>query len=361
MSHAKNFYAGPSVLPVPVLEEIQKDMVDYKGTGLSLVETSHRSPEYDEVHYNAINLMREVFQVPENFKILFIGGGATMQFSMIPMNFLSGGRSCDFTLTGAWSKKAYADAVKLGKVNVAFDGKDDSYMSLPDPASLKASPGSSYFHMTSNETIGGVQWKQWPDTGDVPIFCDMSSDIMSRPVPFEKFGMIYAGAQKNLGPSGMAIVIIREDMLDKVNPDATAYLDYRIHASKDSLYNTPPVFPIYAMSLVLAKVKAEGGLDGVVKRNNEKAGLLYDAIDNSGGFYKSPVEKSVRSDMNVVFTMENTDLEKEFVAEAKKKGMYGLNGHKSVGGCRASIYNSLPISDVQALVEYMDEFKKTHS
>ncbi|MBF9015546.1 MULTISPECIES: phosphoserine transaminase [unclassified Oceanispirochaeta] len=361
MGHARNFYAGPSVLPVSVLEEIQKEMVDYKGSGLSLMETSHRSPEYSEVHYNAINLFKEIFSVPDNFKVLFIGGGATMQFSMIPMNFLSDGRSCDFTLTGAWSKKAYSDAVKLGKVNVLFDGKDDNYSSLPDASTLKVSKDASYLHMTSNETIGGIQWKDWPDTGDVPIICDMSSDIMSRPIPFEKFGMIYAGAQKNLGPSGFAVVIIRDDMLEKVNPEITAYLDYRIHASKDSLYNTPPVFPIYAMSLVLQKVKDSGGLDAVVKRNAEKAALIYGAIDGSNGFYRSPVEPSIRSEMNVVFTMASEEIEKEFVAEAKKRQMYGLKGHVSVGGCRASIYNSLPLEDVVALVDFMKEFQKAKS
>jgi len=361
MSHALNFYAGPSVLPVEVLENIQKEIVDYKNSGLSLVETSHRSPEYDEVHYNAMNLMRELFQVPENYKILFLGGGATMQFSMIPLNFLSGGRSCDFTLTGAWSKKAYADASKVGSVNVAFDGKSDSYCSLPDVGTLKASDGSSYFHMTSNETIGGIQWKDWPDTGDVPIVCDMSSDILSRPVPFEKFGMIYAGAQKNLGPSGLAVVIIRDDMLNKCPENITAYLDYRIHADKDSLYNTPPVFPIYAMSKVLEKVKADGGLEAVMKRNSEKAGMLYDIIDSSGGFYKNPVEESVRSDMNVVFTMANGDLEKKFVAEAKSRRMMGLKGHKSVGGCRASIYNSLPVEHVATLAAFMKDFQKENS
>ncbi len=361
MSHAKNFFAGPSVLPLSVLEELQKDMVDYKGTGLSLVETSHRSPQYDEVHFKAMNLFREIWGIPDNFKILFLGGGATMQFSMIPMNFLSGGGSCDFTLTGTWAKKAYADATKLGKINVVFDGKEDKYTNLPDPSTLKASEGARYFHMTSNETIGGIQWKDWPETGDVPIFCDMSSDMMSRPVPFEKFGIIYGGAQKNLGPSGLGIVVIREDMLDKVNPDITAYLDYRIHASKDSLYNTPPVFPIYAMSLVLEKVKAEGGLEGVMKRNAEKSALIYDAIDNSDGFYKSPVNPAVRSDMNVVFTMANEELEKEFLAEASRRQMYGLKGHRSVGGCRASIYNSLPVEDVRALTDFMQEFKKAKS
>ncbi|QEN07362.1 phosphoserine transaminase [Oceanispirochaeta crateris] len=361
MSHAKNFYAGPSVLPVSVLEEIQKDMVDYKGSGLSLIETSHRSAEYGQVHKNAMNLVREIFGVPDNFKILFIGGGATLQFSMIPLNFLSGGKTCDFTLTGTWSKKAYADAKKVGNVNVVYDGKDNSYTRLPDPSTLKASPGSSYFHITSNETIGGIQWKDWPDTGDVPIICDMSSDIMSRPIPFEKFGMIYAGAQKNLGPSGFAVVIIRDDMLEKCNPNMTAFLDYKVHAEKESLYNTPPVFSIYAMSLVLEKVKAEGGLKEVEKRNKEKSKLIYDVMDKSNGFYKSPVDVSVRSDMNVVFTMANEELEKEFVAQAKAKQMVGLKGHVSVGGCRASIYNSLPLSDVVALVEFMQEFQKAKS
>ena len=361
MNHALNFYAGPSVLPLEVLESLQSEMVDYKGTGLSLVETSHRSPEYDDVHMGAINLMRELFSVPDNYKILFLGGGATMQFSMIPLNFLAGGKSCDFTLTGAWSKKAYADACKIGNVNVAFDGKDNSYCSLPDVKNLKASDGSSYFHMTSNETIGGIQWKEFPDTGNVPIICDMSSDILSRPVPFEKFGMIYAGAQKNLGPSGLAVVIIREDMLNRCSDNMTAYLDYRIHADKDSLYNTPPVFPIYAMSKVLAKVKADGGMEGVVKRNSEKSGMLYNVIDSSDGFYKNPVDASVRSDMNVVFTMANEDLEKKFITEAKEKRMVGLKGHKSVGGCRASIYNSLAVEHVAALAEFMKEFQKKNS
>ncbi len=361
MNHALNFYAGPSVLPLEVLETLQSELVDYKGTGLSLIETSHRSPEYDEIHMGAINLLREIYSVPENYKILFLGGGATMQFSMVPLNFLSGGRSCDFTLTGAWSKKAYDDAVKVGNVNVAFDGKEEKYYSLPDVSTLKASEGSSYFHMTSNETIGGIQWKEWPDTKDVPIICDMSSDILSRPVPFEKFGMIYAGAQKNLGPSGLAVVIIREDMLNRCPDTITAYLDYRIHAKNDSLYNTPPVFPIYAMYKVLEKLKADGGMDGIVRRNKEKAGLLYDVIENSGGFYNNPIEKSVRSEMNVVFTMANEELEKKFISEAKALRMYGLKGHRSLGGCRASIYNSLPIEHVSALADFMKEFRNRNS
>ncbi len=358
MSRSKNFYAGPSVLPLSVLEEIQQNMVDYQGTGLSLVETSHRSPEYSEVHYNALNLMREVYGVPDNFKILLLGGGATLQFSMIPLNFLKEGESCDFTLSGAWSKKAYADAQKVGKVQVLYDGKDNNYTKLPDPKSLEPTPGSSYLHMTSNETIGGIQWQDWPDTGAVPLVCDMSSDFLSRPVPFEKFSLIYGGAQKNLGPSGLGVVIIREDMLERCAPHRTAYLDYKLHAENDSLYNTPPVFPIYAMSLVLAKLKADGGLPAVVKRNQEKAQLIYDIIDGSGGFYHSPVDRDIRSNMNIVFTMETPELEAEFIGEGKKRGMLGLKGHKSVGGCRASTYNSLPLEDAQALAEFMREFQK---
>ena len=361
MNHALNFYAGPSVLPMEVLEELKSEIVDYKGSGLSLVETSHRSPEYDEVHMSAINLIRELFSVPDNYKVLLLGGGATLQFSMIPLNFLAGGKSCDFTLTGAWSKKAYADAAKVGNVNVVYDGKDENYFSLPDVKTLKASDNAEYFHMTSNETIGGIQWKDWPDTGDVPIICDMSSDILSRPVPFEKFGMIYAGAQKNLGPSGLAIVIIREDLLDRCPDNITAYLDYRIHAKNDSLYNTPPVFPIYVMNKVLTKMKADGGLDAAVKRNSEKAALLYNTIDSSNGFYHNPIEKAVRSHMNVVFTMANEDLEKKFISEAKEKKMFGLKGHRSIGGCRASIYNSLTIEQVSVLVDFMKEFQIKNS
>ncbi len=362
MKHALNFYAGPSVLPVEVLEEIQQEMVDYQNTGLSLIETSHRSKEYDAVHMSVLSSIRDLLEVPDNFKILLLGGGATLQFSMIPLNFLSQGQSCDFTLTGAWAKKAYEDAQKVGKVNVLFDGKEQKYCTLPKASTLKPHSDSAYLHLTSNETIGGVQWKDWPDTQDVPLVCDMSSDILSKPIPVDKFSLIYAGAQKNLGPSGATIVIIRDDMLARCPDNMTAYLDYKIHAAKDSLYNTPPVFPIYAMSKVLTKVKKDGGMAAVVKRNQEKAGLLYDAIDNSKGFYSNPVAKEFRSEMNVVFTLPTPELEKAFIEEAKtSKNMFGLKGHKSVGGCRASIYNSLKVEYAAMLADFMKEFQQKNS
>ena len=350
-----NFFAGPSTLPVEVLEELKENMVDYKGMGMSLVETSHRSKEYDEVHNDAVSLVKELLGLPENYKVMFLGGGATLQFTMVPSNLLIGTKKADYTLTGSWAKKAYADAARLGNPVAVYDGKDNNYTELP--AKVDISEGSSYLHITSNETIGGLQWKNWPETGDVPLVADMSSDIMSRPLPVEKFGLIYAGAQKNLGPAGTTLVIARDDLLERSAENSpTAYLDYSIHADKNSLYNTPPVFSIWAVMLVLKRLKALGGLEAVEKYNQEKAGLIYDAIDSSGGFYNCPVQKENRSLMNIVFTMENEDLEKDFVAKASEKGMVGLKGHRSVGGCRASVYNSMPMEGAKALADFMKDF-----
>ncbi|MCF4151809.1 phosphoserine transaminase [Dethiosulfovibrio sp. F2B] len=358
MTRKLNFYAGPSVLPLEVFEEIQKNMVEYGDSGLSLIETSHRSTTYDEVHMGAISLIRELFEVPENYKVLLLGGGATLQFGMIPMNFLPKDGHCDFVVSGSWSKKAYDDAKKIGSVNVLFDGKSEGYVSLPDAGDIKPSDGSSYVYITSNETIGGVQWKDWPDTGDVPLFCDMSSDIMSHPVPVEKFGLIYAGAQKNLGPAGVTVVIVRDDLLERCADGLPVYLDYRIHAGKDSLYNTPPVFSIWAMKLVLERMKRMGGIEAMAKHNRDKAALVYDVIDGSDGFYRCPVDQRYRSEMNVVFRLSSEDLEKAFVAEATSKGMMGLKGHRSVGGCRASLYNSMTVEGAGELAEFMKAFMK---
>ncbi|MDC7225499.1 MAG: 3-phosphoserine/phosphohydroxythreonine transaminase [Spirochaetales bacterium] len=350
-----NFYAGPSTLPVEVLEELKENMVDYKGMGMSLIETSHRSKEYDEVHNDAVGLVKELLGLPDNYKVMFLGGGATLQFTMVPTNLMIGSRTADYTITGSWAKKAYSDAAKLGNAVAVYDGKDNKYTELP--SEVRLSEGSSYLHITSNETIGGLQWQEWPETGDVPLVADMSSDILSRPLPVEKFGLIYAGAQKNLGPAGTTLVIAREDLLERSaanNP--TAYLDYSIHADKNSLYNTPPVFSIYAVMLVLKRLKALGGLYAVEKVNREKAGLIYDVIDSSNGFYNCPVQKENRSMMNIVFTMENEDLEKDFVLKATEAGMVGLKGHRSVGGCRASVYNSMPIEGAKALADFMKDF-----
>ncbi len=356
MSRPVNFSAGPSMIPVEVLESVASDMVDYKGTGLSLVEVSHRGPVYDEVHQEAISLIKELMGVPEGYSVLFVGGGATLQFSMLAMNLMKEGGSADYTNTGAWAKKAIAEAKKVGNVNVVYDGSADSFMSLPDPSTVKPSSGSSYLHVTSNETIGGVQWKDFPDTGDVPLVADMSSDILSRPVDVSKFGMIYAGAQKNLGPSGVTVIIIRNDLLERSSDSLGAYLNYSVHAKGNSLYNTPPVFSIWGMKLVLEGVKARGGAAAVAVENEAQANALYGVIDASKGFYRCPVNKTVRSNMNVVWRLTGESLEAEFISEAKEAGLIGLKGHRSVGGCRASIYNAMTKEGLQRLIDFMSDF-----
>lgn len=358
MARIYNFSAGPSTLPLPVLEKVRDEMVDYHGSGMSLIEASHRGPEYSAVHESAGQLLREVFGVPANFKVLFLQGGATLQFAMIPMNLLQGGKPCDFTVTGSWAKKAIADAKLFGKPRVIFDGKEQNFMTLPPARSLKVDPGAAYLHLTSNETIGGVQWQEWPDAGDVPIVCDMSSDFMSRRVPVEKFGLIYAGAQKNLGPAGMAVVIIRDDVLARCAEELPAYLSFKIQAENDSLYNTPPVFPIWVSALVLEHVKRNGGLPWAEKLAEQRSRLLYDMIAKHGGFYRCPVDDHCRSKMNVVWRLPSEDLEKQFIGEAKKVGLSGLKGHRSVGGCRASIYNAMPLEGAQILASFMDEFAR---
>lgn len=358
MARIFNFSAGPSTLPLPVLEKVRDEFVDYQGKGMSLVEMSHRGKVYEEVHNQAVALFQELLGLPSNYKVMFLGGGATMQFGMVPMNFLWGGKSCDFTVTGTWAKKACDDARKVGNVNVLFDGKADNYMNLPDPKSLKVTPGAAYLHLTSNETIGGVQWPEWPETGDVPLFCDMSSDFMSRRIPVEKFSLIYAGAQKNVGPAGCSVVILREELLERCPPSIVAYLDYRLHAKENSLYNTPPVFAIWMIKLTMEWLKAHGGLPAAEKLAAERSGIIYDAIERSGGYYNCPVPKAARSKMNVVFRLKSEELEARFLEEAKKLKLEGLKGHRSVGGCRASIYNAMPVEGVKALAQLMDDFAK---
>lgn len=360
MARKTNFFAGPSVLPVEILEELSRELVDFKGTGLSLVETSHRSAAYDEVHNNATELLKKLMKVPDNYKVLLLQGGATLQFSMIPLNLMGAGGQCDFTMTGAWAKKAMADAAKVGKVNVVWDGKDASYMTLPTAEEIKPSPGASYLHITSNETIGGVQWQNFPKTGDVPLVADMSSDILSRPVDVSQFGLIYGGAQKNIGPSGLAVVIIREDLIGRQSDNLTAYLDYAVHAKADSLYNTPGVFPIWAMELVLKRMVEKGGVEAFEILNREKADLIYDVIAAYPDFYRCPVDESCRSVMNVVFTTPDADKDKAFVAGAAEKGMVGLKGHRSVGGCRASLYNAMTREGVERLAAYMADFARAN-
>jgi phosphoserine aminotransferase len=353
-----NFYAGPSTLPLPVLEELQRQMVDYHGMGLSIVETSHRSSEYDDVHESALIGLRALLDVPDSYEILLLGGGATMQFGMVPMNLLPPEGHVDIVVSGSWAKKAIADVKKLGSANVLFDGSESGFTTLPNASDVHPSQGASYLHITTNETIGGVQWKEFPQTGDVPLVADMSSDILSRRIDVSQFGLIYAGAQKNLGPAGVTVVIIRKDLLERIPDTLPAYLDYRTHADKKSLYNTPPVFSIYALSLVMNWITGEGGLDAIAKRNVSKAASLYRVIDSSPEFFRCPVDTRFRSDMNVVFRLPDEELEKRFIAEAADNDMIGLKGHRSVGGIRASLYNALPLESVQALTEFMRDFEK---
>lgn len=358
MSRKLNFFAGPSVLPVEVLETLKEHIADYQGNGYSLIEASHRGKVYDQVHNEAVGLLKELMGISDDYSVLFLGGGATLQFTMIPMNFLQEGKVADYTLTGNWAKKAVDDAKKLGKVNILFDGKDSSYTTMPNPGDIKPSENSAYLHLTSNETIGGIQWKDWPETGDVPMIADMSSDILSRPVPVDRFAAIYAGAQKNLGPAGTTIAIIRKDLLERCSDSLTAYLNYKVHAGKGGLYNTPPVFSIWGVKLVLEWIKRHGGAAAMEKRAARKSGLLYKTIDESDGFYSSPVDPASRSTMNVVFRLPSEELDAKFLAEAADADMLGLKGYRTVGGCRASIYNSLPEEAVETLTDFMKEFQR---
>ena len=353
----RNFFAGPSVLPVEVLEEIRDNIVDYQGQGLSMIEASHRGGMFEEMYDQCLDLFRTLLGIPDDYDVYFLGGGATLQFTMIPMNFLTEGRCADYCMTGTWSNKATKDAQKLGRVNVLWDGKPSSYTTLPDPSTLKPSSDSAYVYLCANETIGGIEWKSFPDTGDVPLICDMSSDILSRPVDVSRFAMIYGGVQKNLGPAGATFIIMRRDMLDRRNADLTAYMDYALHSKEKGLYNTPPVFSIWAVKLVLEWIVRNGGVEGMDRRAEEKSGMIYSVIDSSD-FFRSPVDKAVRSRMNIVFRLPSEELEAKFISESKAEGMLGLKGHRSVGGLRASLYNALPVEDVKALADFMKEFER---
>ena len=360
MSRVHNYYAGPATLPLEVLQEAQREFVDYKGNGLSLIETSHRSKLYDAVHTRASELLRELLGIPSGYAVLFLGGGATLQFGMVPMNLMGQGGHADYTISGSWAKKAASDARKTGTVNAVYDGADEAFTTLPDAGSLRSTEGSSYFHITSNETIEGVQWKHFPVT-EAPLVADMSSDILSRPIPVEQFSLIYAGAQKNLGPAGVTIVILREELLERLPENLPVYLSYRTHVKSDSLYNTPPVFSIYMVKLVLEWIERQGGLQSIAERNRRKAEILYKSIADSDGFYRCPVDPRYRSEMNVVFRLPSEELEQKFVTEATAANMLGLKGHRSVGGIRASIYNAMPEDGVVALTEFMKQFAGSRS
>jgi phosphoserine aminotransferase len=361
MSRKKNFFAGPSVLPVEVLEEIRDEIMDYDHNGFSIIEASHRGKAFDSLYHECLDKVRTLLEVPADYSIFFLGGGATLQFAMIPMNFLGEDAAADYVRSGSWANKACDDAQKIGKVRAVFDGKSGGYTSLPDASALSVPEDSAYLYLCSNETIGGIEWKEWPQTGNVPLIADMSSDIFSRPVPVEKFAMIYGGVQKNLGPAGATLIILRNDMLDRIERRLPSYLDYRTHAKADGLFNTPPVFSIWAVKLVLDWVESLGGVEMMQERAQLKAGMLYRTIDESGGFYRSPVDPAFRSVMNVVFRLGSEELEAEFIQESAKEGMLGLKGHRSVGGCRASVYNALPAADVEALAAFMQDFQRRHA
>jgi phosphoserine aminotransferase len=352
-----NFSAGPAVLPLSVLEEAQRDLLSLPGVGMSILEISHRSKTFDDIILGAEADIRTLAGVPDNYHVLFLQGGASLQFSMVPMNLLPANGTADYIVTGVWSKKAVKEAKKCGQIHIVASTEEDNFNRIPAQDELKLDPEAAYVHYTTNNTIYGTQWKYDPQVGDVPLVADASSDIFSRPIDIQKHGLIYAGAQKNLAPAGVTLLIIRDDLLARSPQGMHTMLDYNTHAKERSLFNTPSVFPIYVMRLVLKWLLAEGGLAVMARRNEEKAALLYDAID-AGDFYRAHALPGSRSTMNITFRLPSEELEKQFVSEATKAGMDGLKGHRSVGGIRASIYNAFPKDGVEALVSFMKEFER---
>lgn len=357
---AYNFNAGPSALPQEVLENAQQQLVNFRDSGMSIMEMSHRSAIFDEVHNEAITLLKKLYAIPENYEVLFLQGGASLQFTMVPMNFLTTEQKASYVLSGSWSEKAFKEAKLFGTPVEAASTKENQYRNIPALEDIQFNEDDAYVHITSNNTIYGTQWKNFPSTGNVPLVADMSSDILSKPVDIEKFGIIYAGAQKNLGPSGVTVVIIRKDLLEKANKNIPTMLKYTTHADSNSLYNTPPTFGIYMLGEVLKWVEAKGGVATIEKHNELKAKVIYDAIDNSNGFYKGHATPESRSLMNITFRVADEELEKQFLAEAKLTGFVGLNGHRSVGGCRASTYNAVPLEACEALRDFMVNFQQKH-
>jgi phosphoserine aminotransferase len=355
-----NFAAGPATLPLPVLEQAQRELVDWRGGGMSVMEISHRSKAFVALANEAEQDLRDLMGVPANYKVLFLQGGASGMFSAVPQNLTAEGDVVDYANTGAWSKKAISEAKKYAHVNVVADGKDSNYFAIPDRAGWGATAGARYLHYTPNETIAGLEFPDIPLRADgAPLVADFSSSILSRPIDVSRFGLIYAGAQKNIGPSGLVIVIVREDLIGKARIGTPSVWDFAQMAADGSMSNTPPTFGWYMAGLVFKWLKTEGGLEAVGARNAAKAKLLYDYIDGSG-FYANPIEKSARSWMNVPFTLASADLEKPFAQEAQAAGLTNLEGHRSVGGMRASIYNAMPLEGVQALVSFMQDFARRY-
>jgi len=354
-----NFSAGPAVLPEEVLRQAAEEMLDWHGSGQSVMEMSHRGKEYMSIHAQAESDLRELMAIPSNYKVLFLQGGATLQFAQIPMNLMRGKTSVDYVHTGEWSKKAIKEAKLFGKVNIVASGEDRGFTYIPPASEWKLDPQAAYVHICSNETIGGVEFNWVPDTGDVPLVADVSSTFLSRPVDVSRYGLIYGGAQKNIGPAGLTIVIVRDDLIGHAPAATPTVLDYKVQAENDSMLNTPPTYSVYVAGLVFQWLKRQGGVAAIEKRNIEKAQLLYDYLDQSA-FYRNPVARADRSRMNVPFTLKDASLDDAFLKGAQQRGMLQLKGHRSVGGIRASIYNAMPIEGVRALVGYMQEFEKQH-
>ena len=353
-----NFSAGPAVLPLPVLEHAQRELLALPGVGASILEISHRSKAFEAILQSAKKRLTELLSIPDDYRILFLQGGSRLQFSMVPMNLLSAdGPPADYILTGSWGKNALKEAVKIGSIHVAWDGKGCNYNRLPAQDELRLTPDAAYVHITSNETIEGVQFRTEPETAGVPLVCDASSDFLHRPLDMSRYGLLYACAQKNAGPAGVTVVIIREDLLARSQDSLPGYLNYRIHADNDSLWNTPAVFGIYVLELVARWLQEEiGGLEKMYAQNRDKARMLYEQIDSSNGFYRGHSRPEDRSVMNVTFRLPSEELEKSFLAEAERNGLSSLKGHRSVGGIRASIYNAMPVEGVISLSEFMRDF-----
>ncbi len=356
MSSVINFNAGPAALPPPVLEKVQAEMIDYQGGGMSIMEMSHRSKEYEAVNARAEANFKRLIGVGDGYRVLLMQGGASSQFAIVPMNFLPEGGTADYLVTGTWGEKAIEEAGLLGQAHLSASTKEGGYRRVPSAGEIQPSVEPAYVHLTSNETIQGVQFHDFPDTGGRPLVADMSSDILSRPIDAGQFSLIYAGAQKNLGPSGVTVVLIRESWMETAARGVPTMFRYATHAKNNSLYNTPPTFAVYVLDLVLQWIDGIGGLAGVSDRNTRKARTLYDAIDGGGGYYKGHAEPASRSNMNVTFRLPSEALEKQFVAEAQAAGMVGLAGHRSVGGVRASIYNAIGVGACESLASFMGDF-----
>lgn len=359
-NRAFNFNAGPAALPLEVLERAQAEFVDFKGTGMSIMEMSHRGAVYEGVHNDTASRLLKLLGNPSGYQVLFLQGGASTQFAMLPMNLLTEGKTAGYVKSGSWANKALKEAKLIGDTFIAASSEEDKYMSTPDVSHLQLPENTAYVHLTSNETIEGTQFREFPDTGSVPLIADMSSDILCRPFDLNQFGLVYAGAQKNLGPSGLTVVIAREELLKDSPKHLPTMFRYDTHAESNSLYNTPPSFSVYMMNEVLKWIEEQGSLEGIEKKNREKADLLYQTIDASGGFFRGCVHPEDRSIMNVTFRMASEELEKLFVKESEKEGFVGLKGHRSVGGLRASIYNAVPYGSIKALVDFMNQFQKSH-